>query len=162
MASILMAVSAILIVSHVAGRMSEGPESPPEQAYFFDLETGHLFHGPTGALPLIDAPSGAGQGALAVVYTCDACEDDQLQIGYIKKLSNRAQAAYTRSTELGAEAPSALVEMIDRETYVALPPEGSEEPRWVSVATSRGQEITQILLSSCGEKTRPKRCNPPQ
>lgn len=160
----LFAVSATLVARYV-GDPSRSIEMPPDQIYFYDLASGDLFAGPTDAPPPITAPSGEDKGVIAVVYTCGECVTDQLKIAYLEKRSDEGKKAYAIMRELsaaGKPTPEALVDGVEREHFVALPPATGQQPQWASLASPYGQDLTVQYRNQCGEDINPSRCNPQQ
>lgn len=164
-AVIMFAVTIGLVARYGVGRRRT-TEAAPQRIYFYDLGTGQLFADDAAALPPIAAPSGAGNGVGAVVYACGACSEPQLRIGYLERMSDEGKQAHARLRELsasGADTPSHLVELVDRERYVAPPPSPDEvqTPQWASLASPQGRQIVERFWTACGDNTRPIRCNPP-
>jgi len=158
-AALMLVIGATMVVRHVAG----GPgavEAPPEQVYFFDVQTGQLFAAPIDAPSPTTAPSGPDNGVRAVVYTCGTCDDDQITVGYLQMMSQRGKEIYARVKELGPDVTPDLVAQLELESFVALPPEPGGDVQWVNVATPQEDRIMQVYRTACGEKIRTKRCNP--
>jgi len=151
-----------LIVGYVVSHGRPSVQLSPDQVYYLDLKTGKLFPGSAQQLAPIDAPSGAGNGVSAFVYACEACDAASMQIGYVEKYSDSGKETYARVRELGPDAPADLTAMVDRERFVALPPEAGQEAQWASMATPQGQMIAEQFRTACGEKKLPRRCNPSQ
>lgn len=161
---LILAVSATLVARY-ASDPSRAIEMPPDQIYFYDVATGELFNGPIGALPPIDSPSGEGEGVIAVVYTCGECITDQLKIAYLEKWSDEGKKSHaTMRALIEAEKPTPeqLVDLVEREHFVSLPPTVNQPPQWASLASSHGQAITVQFRDQCGEGITPRRCNPQQ
>ncbi len=158
-AALMLLIGVTMLVNHVA----VGPDvvvARPEQAYFFDLQTGALYTAPIDTLSPTDAPSGADNGVRAIVYTCGTCDEGQQKIGYLQMMSPRGKEIYVHVHELGPDVTPDLVTQLEQESFVALPPEAGGEPQWVNIATPQEDWIMQSYRSACGEKGRPRRCNP--
>lgn len=151
---IVAVVAVIVIIGSVVWMANGGKNSSlPKQVYFYDVGSGELFAADRAAQPPIEAPSGAGNGVKAVVYSCGECSDSSLQVAFVTTYSEEARAAMQKmanAADGGVDVE--LAEVIDNGTLVAMPAEGGGEPQWVSAVTQEGIQIMGRAGDICGSQ----------
>ncbi len=121
----------------------------PVEFYFYDIETGELFAGPSNVSGPIDAPSGEGNGYKAYVFTCGDCNDEtQRKVYWIEK---------PMSFEEDEEPPD------EGEVYFWVRTPDMPKDDWVRSDSPRGEAIFRLAEAPCPEKKqRLNHCFPPR
>ncbi len=150
-AVVLLLVGVGLIVLRGGGPSQTSGGAAPSNLYYYDLQSGELFAGPTDAIGTIEAPSG-GDGVRAFVYTCGECTQDELVVGYIQRLNDKAVEATRQLDQVEEERRQAMYGVIQQGTFVASKPEAGAAPQWVSSTQPNGATIMQAFQSICKGK----------
>jgi hypothetical protein len=153
-AIVLLAASGLMLWRNAA---SGG--SAPKAAYYWDLSSGKLITAPIADQP----PAGA---AMARVYTCGACTDDQMQVLMIEKMTDEARRLAQSQTAIdpdatASDAASGVQAQLAAAlgTLVAEPPKAGAEPQWIVKGTPAAVPIEMRFLTLCNGE-RAKACNP--
>ena len=134
---LLVAAVAVLLWSN---GMIGGP--PKAEAYFYDVKTQQLFTAPSEKLGPIDAPSGAGNGMTAHVYSCSSCSSNRF-VAWIEKFSAKGKHKKTNS----------MIPKFHGDEDMVRKPDGTA---WVPVDSLEGKKITDTRnLCKTGTLTDP-------
>ena len=110
--AILVLIGCVVFVLHTNETLH-----PPmiKNAYYYDLETGKIFIGPSDGIPPIPSPSGHkdpngnNMGVRAILFSCGKCDDESSRfIGYLETLTPEAKEQMTflrHQAELGIVVP---------------------------------------------------------
>lgn len=140
----------------------KGPRRVVE-LYYYDMNTGELFVGPSDQYAPIDAPSGPtadGQpaGVRAYVFSCGDCSDKSSHyIGYLERYSPEAKERIRRMNE----NPESLSEEdhyydYDQGRFVMVP----DKTSWLEANSEAGIEAASQVTASCPEDSIPRSCYP--
>ena len=93
---LVIALGAIIMQTRGGG----GSRSSITDVYYYDLNTGELFPGPSDQIAPIDAPSGPYNGkpggVRAFVFSCEDCDDESTHfIGWLDMYTAEAKEALT-------------------------------------------------------------------
>ena len=134
----------------------------PQQAWYYDVETGTLYPGELGLYPPIVAPSG-GDGVLAKVYSCSDCgSESERRIAWLEKHPPKVKERLEEIKELyeAKERGEEISEMIDPSEQATLQdtkllaksvPDG-EKFKWVKAFSSAGQKMKLGYMMACNEE----------
>jgi len=154
-------VAAVAIGLAVVGMFPRSkPPAAPQfgEAWFYDLGSGELFAG-KNALPPIDAATGAGQGVIAFIYACGACDPASWTLAYIQTFTPQAKAAMQGPSDtpeqMQAKQSASTVGQL-----VAAPPAKGEKPHWVSSSSADGAAVVARAKIECPALERAVMCQP--
>lgn len=132
----------VLVIAIVLGVMNSGDDPMPTRAgdYYFDIETSKVFVADASQLPPIAAPSGAGNGMKAYVFSCSDCGDASSHfVAYIEKYSEEAKAVMGDREKL---------DIVDKGHQLRAG-DGGE---WVLASSEEGQKLISSPPATCKAK----------
>jgi len=158
----ISSVCAILIIATLwMSLFSSDKEkiTDPDEAWFYDINTGELFTSAKTNFPPIEASSGPLQdgqpaGVLAHVLTFDPTGKDKSQqfIGYLEKFTEEGKQAWQEALETDrlAEMSSSTGRLIKR----------VEDEKWIKADSPEGMKIRSLAYKSNEKGQTPQYVNP--
>ena len=134
--------------------------------YYYDMNDGTIFVGPSNVVPPIDAPSGPYNdqqgGVRAVIFACGECGDlagktvaeieaQGGKIAYLERYTPEAKAAIENP-----DANEMNYELTEGGQLVAEPGSNS----WYQVFSQQGQQVQERGNIQCPDGERPVFCRP--
>ncbi|MEM6552550.1 MAG: hypothetical protein AAF750_10550 [Planctomycetota bacterium] len=183
-AVVLLIVCLALIVRQLLG----GGGGQARDMFYLDTATGQVFIESAAQFAPIDAPSGAGNGVRAHIYSCGDCDDiasdidtgmtaaDIAGLGakllYVERMPPEALASYKSKEAAGPDDPSVAMaaEELSNQVQVAEIVDGVMQ-EWqsgtdmdpsVDAEQMWGVKITRMLKELCPGGERPSLCLPPR
>lgn len=144
----LLAIAGVLLVTR-----GGGGSKISNQAWYYDVETHQLFAADPGQLPPIAAPSGAGNGVAAQVFTCSSCDEAGRVVVYLESMTERGRALME-----DPDLPRQPGEELDA-ALIAMPPAEGDPIQWVS-ATSQQAGVIQGRIANLCQGAGAKPCTP--
>jgi len=164
---VLIAALAWIIVGATGGPSVQ----LPQQAWYYDLETGKLVPGELNLFPPIDLPS-SGKAVLAKVYSCSDCDSESgRKVGWLEKYPPKVKARLEHIKQIMDEAeetgnkpsetidPSEYTDLQDTKLFAEPVPEGGEL-KWVKAFSPAAQKMQLDFMRACGESGNTSICNP--
>lgn len=151
-AVVLLVIALGAIIMQTRGGSSGGVID----VYYYDLNTGQLFSGPSDQLAPIEAPSGPYNGkpggVRAFVFSCADCDDESTHfIGWLDMYTPEAKQAMTNPG--AGMGPS--FELYEQGHLV----KGVDDENWVPANDEGGFRVMENISTEC-PGSRPKPCYP--
>jgi len=158
--TILFVVVLIVSLGSILMQSSGGDMKRYTYGYFFDVGSGELFVRKNTEVPPIDAPSGAGKGVRAVVFSCTDCDDKKTHFtGWLETYTPEAKEELLNPPPpINPEDPtSGMTGAVERGHRIAAAPTGAAEPQWMLMSSPQGSQIMKQIRSKCAKAAV---CNP--
>jgi hypothetical protein len=127
-------------------------EAGVSHAYYWDLGSGELFIAPLAIAP-IEAPSGAGQGVLAMVFSCGQCDERSRFVAWLEQHNEAAR----QMIQAGNRDDPRYQEVVAAGHQIAAPPAPGTEPQWIA---SQSPQAAAVMKAGTGRCPRPQLCTP--
>ena len=134
-----------------------GIGSSEGKTYFYDLGSQERIVMPSGTLPPIDLPSGAGNGVEAAVFSCSDCGSDA-KVLYLIRYTDEGKrlAAMQQAGQQDTPEGEPIGELLARNTEIRE----INGTNWVPANSPAATNIMRLAAQSCGDGVETIQCFP--
>jgi len=159
MKAIIGVVAVLVLAGVLFGMLAGGPNETVTkmgQAYYVDVNGGAIFTAvKDAATPLAPPNSTEKTGYGAQIFSCGACVESEMFIGYIEMVSESGAAAIKAIEERGERAvavdnPEMMIDLQNAQQVSLFSKGGAPDSvNWVSMSSQEGEEVIRSVLDVC-------------